>query len=114
MLDGPTYLQLAQEAWTNSYEDALADDDPGNDTRFDIGGDYQKFWRSILPPGLSREEAEKTSTDWIDHTLQEGYYQEMNLRLQAEMIKLYFIWEVPTAMSRGFLLEMISRDTMLE
>ncbi len=79
MLDGPSYLELAREAWTNSYLDALADADPGNDLDYDIADDYEKFWKTILPPGLSRETAERTDTDWIDEALQTGHFQETNL-----------------------------------
>jgi TonB-linked SusC/RagA family outer membrane protein len=79
LLNGSDYLQLAKEAWTNSYNDALADDDPNNNNAFDISNDYAKFWESILPEGLSREKAEQTNTDWIDYTLRNGFFQEMNL-----------------------------------
>ncbi len=79
LLDGPTYLELAKEAWTNSYNDALADGDPSNDSRYDISNDYQKFWEAVLPPGLSRERAEQTSTDWIDKALRNGSFQSLNL-----------------------------------
>lgn len=78
MLDGPTYLSLAKEAWTNSHLDNLADDNPNNDKVYDTANDYQKFWNTILPTGLSREKAETTSTDWIDHALQNGQFNELN------------------------------------
>lgn len=90
MLNGPQYLELAKEAWTNSYEDALADDNPANDTRFDTGNDYEKFWNAILPPGLTREVAERTSTDWIDHALQKGYFQEANISASGGNDKTLF------------------------
>lgn len=90
MLDGPTYLALAQEAWTNSYEDAIADNDPGNDATYDISNDYAKFWQTILPSGLTREVAEQTDTDWIDQALQNGQFQEMNLSASGGNEKTLF------------------------
>lgn len=90
MLDGPTYLELAREAWTNSHQDNLADDNPKNDTQYDTGNDYQKFWNAILPPGLTREMAEKTSTDWIDKTLQRGGFQEFNFSASGGDAKTLF------------------------
>ena len=90
LLDGPTYLALAREAWTNSYNDALADDDPKNDNRFDISNNYQKFWNSILPTGLTREVAERTSTDWIDMALRDGGFQEVNLAASGGSDKTVF------------------------
>lgn len=90
MLDGPGYLALAREAWANSHEDNLADDNPKNDLQYDISNDYQKFWNTILPPGLSREMAENTSTDWIDHTLQNGNFQEFNFSASGGDAKTLF------------------------
>ena len=90
LLDGPTYLNMAQEAWTNSYNDALADDDPTNDNDFDISNDYEKFWQTLLPEGLSREVAENTNTDWIDQALQDGAFQEMNLSASGGNEKTLF------------------------
>ena len=90
MLDGPTYLQLAKEAWTNSYNDALADNNPSNDNTFDISNDYEKFWNTILPTGLSREVAENTNTDWIDEALQTGFLQEINISASGGNEKTLF------------------------
>lgn len=90
MLNGSQWLELAKEAWTNSYNDAVADNDPSNDATYDISDDYQKFWNEILPEGLSREVAETTNTDWIDETLQDGFFQEMNLSTSGGNDKTLF------------------------
>jgi TonB-linked SusC/RagA family outer membrane protein len=90
LLNGSQYLELAREAWTNSYDDALADNDPSNDNTYAISNDYEKFWNTILPPGLSREVAENTSTDWIDYALQDGHFQEMNLSASGGNEKTVF------------------------
>lgn len=90
MLNGSEYLTLGQEAWTNSYNDAISDNDPDNDATFDISNDYQKFWEAILPPGLSKEVAQNTNTDWIDYALQKGYFQEMNLAASGGNKKTVF------------------------
>ena len=90
MLDGPTYLQLAQEAWSNSHADNLADDNPDNDTRYDTSNDFAKFWNALLPPGLSKEKALSTDTDWIDKALQEGFFNEMNLSASGGNSKTQF------------------------
>ncbi|MEO1261191.1 MAG: TonB-dependent receptor [Bacteroidota bacterium] len=90
MLDGPTYLELAREAWTNSYNDAIADNDPSNDATYDISNDYEKFWQTLLPTGLIREVAEQTNTDWIDQALQNGHFQEVNLSASGGNKKTLF------------------------
>ena len=90
MLDGPNYLQLAQEAWANSHADALADNDPDNDTRFDTSNDFAKFWSTLLPPGLTKEKAQATNTDWIDKALQQGVFNEMNLSASGGNDKTVF------------------------
>ncbi|MEM6631836.1 MAG: TonB-dependent receptor [Bacteroidota bacterium] len=90
MLDGPTYLELAQEAWANSHADALADSDPDNDSRFDTSNDFAKFWSTLLPPGLSKEKAQATNTDWIDKALQQGFFNEMNLSASGGNDKTLF------------------------
>ncbi len=90
MLDGPTYLTLAKEAWANSHADNLADNNPKNDNQYDTGNDFQKFWNAILPPGLTREKAETTSTDWIDHALQRGQFQEYNFSASGGDAKTLF------------------------
>lgn len=90
MLDGPTYLELAQEAWANSHADNLADDDPGNDSRFDTSNDFEKFWNTLLPPGLSREKALNTDTDWIDKALQQGHFNEVNMSASGGNDKTLF------------------------
>ncbi len=90
MLNGTQYLNLAKEAYTNSYNDVISDDDPSNDGLFDIGNDYARFWDEILPAELSREVAENTNTDWIDHALQNGFFQEMNLAASGGNDKTVF------------------------
>ncbi len=90
LLNGSQYLDLAKEAWANSHEDALADDDPSNDRRFDTSNDFAKFWSTILPPGLSREVAENTNTDWIDKALQDGHFQEANIAASGGNDKTIF------------------------
>lgn len=90
LVDGPTYLELAREAWTNSYNDAISDNNPANDNTFDISNDYAKFWQTVLPSGLSREVAEQTNTDWIDLALQEGYFQEVNASASGGTEKTQF------------------------
>ena len=90
MLDGPTYIELAREAWTNSYNDAIADDNPSNDNTYDISNDYEKFWNTLLPFGLTREIAERTSTDWIDYALQNGHFQEANIAASGGSDKTVF------------------------
>lgn len=90
MLDGQTWLALAQEAWTNSYNDAIADDDSSNDNTYDISNDYEKFWQNILPQDLTREVAENTNTDWIDQALQDGHFHEMNLSASGGNEKTLF------------------------
>jgi TonB-linked SusC/RagA family outer membrane protein len=90
MLDGSTYLGLAKEAWTNSYNDALADNNPNNDHTYRIDNDYEKFWSEILPLGLTKEVAEKTNTDWIDQALQNGFFQEMNVAASGGSDKTIF------------------------
>ncbi|MCR9286159.1 MAG: TonB-dependent receptor [Bacteroidetes bacterium] len=90
MLSGPQWLELGKEAWTNSYNDALADSDPSNDATFDIANDYEKFWQAVLPEGLTREVAERTDTDWIEEAIQDGHFQEMNLSASGGNDKTLF------------------------
>lgn len=90
MLDSPTYLSLAQEAYTNSYYDAISDNDPINDNEYKIDDNYEDFWGRVLPPGLSRETAQNTNTDWIDHALQKGFFREMNLAASGGNDKTVF------------------------
>ena len=90
LLDGPTYLSLAKEAWANSDADAQLDDNPRNDSRFSTANDFEKFWAAILPPGLSREVAESTNTDWIDFALREGNFKEASLSASGGNAKTTF------------------------
>lgn len=90
LLDGSTYLALAKEAWANSDADAQLDDNPRNDNRYSTANDFEKFWATILPPGLSREVAENTNTDWIDFALQEGHFQEAGLATSGGNAKTTF------------------------
>ena len=90
LLDGPTYLTLAKEAWANSDVDAQIDDNPRNDNRFSTINDFEKFWATILPPGLSREVAENTSTDWIDFALRDGGFREANFSTSGGNAKTTF------------------------
>lgn len=53
MVDGPTYLQLRQEAWENDGNVGLAP----------------------LPGGITWEEALNTNTDWVDQTIGTGVKQ---------------------------------------
>jgi len=63
LLDGPTYIKLAQTAWSNA---GLPED---------------RFWQSsgVLRDGLTQEQAMNTNTNWIDEILQIGQFQEYNL-----------------------------------
>ncbi|MEO0469477.1 MAG: TonB-dependent receptor [Bacteroidota bacterium] len=90
MLDGPTYLALAREAWDNSNADNLADNDPRNDLEFDTSNDYEKFWDALLPTGLTREQAERTNTDWLDEVFRTGFLQEGNLSVSGGNEKTTF------------------------
>lgn len=90
MLDGPTYLSLAKEAWANSDADAQVDDNPRNDNRYSTANDFEKFWAAILPPGLTREVAENTNTDWIDYALQQGQFNEASLSASGGNAKTTF------------------------
>ncbi|MEM1218139.1 MAG: TonB-dependent receptor [Bacteroidota bacterium] len=90
LIDGPTYLELAKEAWTNSYNDTQNDNIVNNDGQFDIANDYEKFWQTILPEGLSRETAESTNTDWIDLALQRGHFHEANISASGGNAKTLF------------------------
>ncbi len=90
LLDGPTYLMLAKEAWANSNADAQVDDNPRNDNRFSTANDFEKFWATILPPGLTREVAERTSTDWIDFALRDGNFKEANFSSSGGNAKTTF------------------------
>lgn len=90
MLNGTQYIELAKEAWANSDADAQLDDNPRNDNRFDTSNDFAKFWQALLPPGLTREKAEQTNTDWIDFALQEGHFQEASLAASGGTAKTTF------------------------
>ena len=90
MLSGSDYITLAKEAWANSDADAQLDDNPRNDNRFDTSNDFAKMWQALLPPGLSKETAEQTNTDWIDFALQEGHYQEASLAASGGTAKTTF------------------------
>ena len=50
----------------------------------------KKIWQALLPSGLTREVAERTNTDWIDHALQSGHFQEMNLAASGGNDKTVF------------------------
>lgn len=90
MLDGSTYLDLAKEAWSNSHADDLADNNPNNDNRYRIDDNFDKFYQTILPEGLSREKAEATNTDWLDLALQRGFIQEGNASVSGGNEKTLF------------------------
>ena len=53
MLNGPEWLQMYKEAWTNDG----------------------KVGTPQLPAGLSWEEASKTNTNWVDETIETGFKQ---------------------------------------
>ena len=90
MLSGSDYITLAKEAWANSDADAQLDDNPRNDNRFDTSNDFAKMWQALLPPGLTKEVAERTNTDWIDFALQEGHFQEASLAASGGTAKTTF------------------------
>ncbi len=90
MLDGSSYLELAQEAWTNSYNDDQNDNVAWNDDRYSIDNDYEKFWNTILPDGLTREKAQATNTNWIDQMLRQGMVQEANVSVSGGTAKTTF------------------------
>ncbi len=90
LLDGSTYLSLAQEAWKNAYDDDQNDNVNWNDDRYNIDNDYEKFWNTILPEGLTREQAEATNTDWIDLMLRRGMVQEGNISVSGGNAKTTF------------------------
>jgi len=82
-LNAEQYLELAQEAWTNMYQEGI---ETGNDwlrDRYDTINDYEKFWyesySGVLVDGLTKEEALNTDTDWVDEVLQRGFLQEYNV-----------------------------------
>jgi len=67
LLNSEQYIELAQEAWTNS------------------GFDINDFWEQsgVLVDGLTREEALNTDTDWIDEVLQIGKRQDYNISVSG-------------------------------
>lgn len=76
LLDGPTYIDLAKEAWLNA----------GNSEE----NDFEALWRNLLPSGLTREVAEQTNTDWLDQALQRGEVTEANLSASGGNAKTTF------------------------
>ena len=83
LLNSDQYIELAQEAWANMYQEGI---DTGNDwlrDRYDTINDYEKFWYAsysgVLVDGLTKEEALNTDTDWVDEVLQTGVFQEYNV-----------------------------------
>ena len=90
LLDGPTYIELAKEAWSNSDADAQLDDNPRNDNRYSTANDFEKMWASLLPTGLTKEVAENTNTDWLDYALQDGQFKEASLAASGGNAKTTF------------------------
>lgn len=81
LLNSEQYIEVAQEAWANMYQEGV---ETGNDwlmDRYDISNDFEKFWSNsgVLVDGLTKEEALNTDTDWIDEALQTGVLQEYNV-----------------------------------
>lgn len=65
-VNGPEWLQLRQEAWANDGKTGLAD----------------------LPNGITRAQAQATSTDWWDLLTQTGFINEHNLSMNQGTAKL--------------------------
>lgn len=74
LLNSQQYLELAQEAWTNS------------------GNSLDTFWEKsgVLVDGLTKEQALATNTDWVDETLQTGFDQDYNVSLTGGSEKLLY------------------------
>lgn len=74
LLNSAQYIELAQEAWTNS------------------GNDIDDFWEKsgVLKDGLTKEQAMNTNTDWVDETLRMGFSQDYNLSVSGGSEKMIF------------------------
>ncbi len=66
-LNGKEYLFLAQEAWYNGGNDPL------------------DFWKAsgVLIDGLTKEQALRTNTDWVDQVLQRGQSLNANMSVSG-------------------------------
>lgn len=74
LLNSAQYIELAQEAWTNS------------------GNDINDFWEKsgVLKDGLTKEQAMRTNTNWVDETLRMGFSQDYNLSVSGGNDKMLF------------------------
>ena len=68
MLNGPEWLQMYKEAWTNDG----------------------KVGTPQLPAGLSWEEASRTNTNWVDQTIETGFKQRYDFGVQKATEKFNF------------------------
>ncbi len=93
-LNSEQYVELAQEAWTNMYQEGIDTDNDWLRDRYDTINDYEKFWyesySGVLVDGLTKEEALNTDTDWTDEVLQKGFLQEYNVSASGGNEKTVF------------------------
>lgn len=74
LLNSEQYIELAQEAWTNS------------------GNSLNDFWNKsgVLIDGLTKEQALNTHTDWKDETLRTGITQDYNVSVSGGSEKIVY------------------------
>ena len=80
-VDGAEWLQLRQEAWVNDGHTGLAD----------------------LPNGISRAQAEQTSTDWWDQLTHNGFINEHNLSMSQGNSKLKSFANLTYSNNEGYI-----------
>ena len=89
VLDGPTYLEMTQEAFWNSVH--TEEGSPLYDPELSHEDAMNNYW-SKLPFGITKEIAENTNTNWIDKALRQGFIQNASLSASGGTSKTtYFL-----------------------